>query len=66
MMVITHLSPLLEEDDAFENSAALQYHHVIVKVFVPHVRISLRANYFLRASLPASFTSRDTHIHQYV
>lgn len=37
---------------------------VIVKVFVPLVRFLLKANYFLHAPLPASFTSGDAHVHQ--
>lgn len=65
-IIIIHSCHLLWEDDGFQKGAALQYRRVIVKVFVPHVRISPRANYFLRAPLPASFTFWDTHIHQCV
>lgn len=65
-LIIIHSCHLLWEADGFRKGAATQYRGVIVKVFVPHVRISPRANYFLRAPLPASFTFWDTHIHQCV
>lgn len=65
-MIIIHSCHLLWEADGFQKGAAPQCRRVIVKVFVPHVRISPRANYFLRAPLPASFTFWDTHIHQCV
>lgn len=63
---LLHSRHILSQVDASQYSTSLRYHHAIVKVFVPHVRISLKANYFLHAPLPASSTSGDAHIHQCV
>lgn len=63
---LLHCCHILSEENASQYSASLLYHHASVKVFVPHVRISLKANYFLHAPLAVSFTSGDARIHQCV